>query len=334
MNGIRKAAAFAALLWAVFALVGGGITLVDRTEEPVAKPPVTTYKTPGGLDETQLAKEFATDVNELGFRPGEVTVGQVNWDANPVDHRVGAFGEQVRSQEDMTVFLASDTEKGRAARQHQLLSVPESERARILDGDVYVPVQFNTDIKYAGNSYWMDGKLVEGGEVTAKAGDVFWVPVGKDYEIYWEAAVRADCKNPGLKVRPRPHRHPTPHPHPTPTPTTPHECVEIPGNGKLECNPKSSDKEDYRRPGDSGEGQDVGEGDKPRVTVDTPAEDDPPEVDTDDEDADGDEPGDESGGSAPGADSSDSDDGDDPPAEGGDDDSGEDTNDGSAGDAP
>lgn len=74
------------------------------------------------------------------------------------------------------------------------------------------------------------------------------------------------CGNPVFPGKPGLPEVPTDNP-PTPTP---------PGN-----TPKSSDPNDYRRPGDGGKGQDVGTGTKPVVPeVTTPAETTPPQVET------------------------------------------------------
>ena len=188
------------------------------TTEP--SPTETVTPTPKGLDEKKVGKAFAREMHRLGFQPGEVSVGTVDWSKNPVDHRGGAVGTRVESPEELTSFLASDSKEGSAARRHNLKAVPVAERERVLDGSNYIPVQYKVGIQYGGNTYWEGDKLMRGGKVVAKAGDVFWVYMTKNYKIVWDAAVRADCSNPGLVRPPRPHRPPSTTP-PTPNPKCP-----------------------------------------------------------------------------------------------------------------
>lgn len=95
---------------------------------------------------------------------------------------------------------------------------------------------------------------------------------------------------------------PTDNPEPPEKPSEPSEP---------ELAPKSENPADYRQPGDSGKGADVGTGTKPKAFVSTPAESSPPKVETRKESTNGNgsgvtdavtnPPGSETGGSAPGA---------------------------------
>lgn len=236
-------------------------------------PEATATPAPAGLNERKLARAFAREMSDLGFKSGQASVGKVDWDKNPVDRRRGAFGGRIESQKELTRFLNSDTKEGRAARRHVLNAVPTSERERVLDGHNYVPVQYNVDIQYAGNGIWQGGKLKRGGKMVTKAGDVFWVYVTSDYDIVWDASNRADCANPGVLKPPSPHKPPpgkkTP-PKPKEPPKTP------PGGGGCEpgecpppLTPKSSNPDDYTVPAGI-----------PKAKVRKPADSRPPKVKT------------------------------------------------------
>ncbi len=182
----------------------------STANQPTAIPSATETVTPApkGLDENKVAKAFAQYTKGKGFKAGEVQVGKVDWTKNPVDHRGGAVGAQVKNQTELTQFLNGSSAQSQAGRQHVLAAVPKSEQARVLNGENYIPVQYLVGVQYGGNTYWQNGKLVRGGKVVAEAGDVFWVFVGQDYKIYWDAAIRSDCRNPGLSHPPVPHRTP------------------------------------------------------------------------------------------------------------------------------
>jgi len=249
-----------------------GSPSADPTGTPSASPSDSASPTPTetitaapeGLDEDKLAKSFAHEFKNLGFRPGEVSVGTVDWEKNPIDHRQGAFGDGVKSQAELTEFLNSDTPRGTAARQHILNAVPKSEHERVLNGENFIPVQYNVNIQYGGNATWVNDKLVRGGKVVAEDGDVFYVFVGEDYKIYWDASVRSDCENPGANKPPRPVRPPpgggcvrncNPQPpcihncHPQPP-----KCVEIPGNGVVDCGGGKDPSQDPAAQGNAPQG--------------------------------------------------------------------------------
>lgn len=199
---------------------------------------VTLTGVPLDLTTDQTAQALADALVAAGWQPDQIKVGKVDWSKNPYDVGRETFVDrQIRTQQDLARVLSNPQNAAeKAVRKHiksALKDLPESERERAMTGQGFVPVQFMEEVCFTGNTFYAGGKAHREGDVCKKAGDIWWVYVGSDGTVHWDASVRADCGNPGVLKPPRP-KHPkptptptkTPKPSPTPTPTKPTKTPE------------------------------------------------------------------------------------------------------------
>lgn len=186
---------------------------------------IVSTATPIDLTSEQVAKALAADLVAQGFSPDQIRVGTVDVDENAFDPGANAFAPRsLNSVEKLKAQINGASPQAQATRQHLLAAVPKSERARLLSGRGFVPLQFKVKTCLQGNTYYLGGKAVRGSVTCHEAGDVIWVYVGSDGKVYWDASVRGDCSNPGMTAPPRPalpHRG-SPRPSSTPTPASTH----------------------------------------------------------------------------------------------------------------
>ena len=232
-----------------------------------------------------------------GFSDGDYVVGEERLDRSlPYFEAAGplAFGQGVvvDTRDRLAEAFDSDEPALAAMAQAQVTKLDGVAPAEeVLDASNWEVVQLLVPSTATGNSGFVDGTPVATGERSAEAGDAYWLFVDPSTCLVPRAvatstgepvdpatpetekpvaAVRVGCINPTDGV------------HPTPPPT--HEEPACPPDQVVNDNgvcvtPKSDEPIDYRQPGDSGAGADVGNGARPPSTVDGPAQP-PAEVET------------------------------------------------------
>jgi len=213
-----------------------------------------------------------------GFEPGQVKVGEknVSFQGAPEERGIAAFSKRtLKTPEAVGAFLREDTDESRKAKERvigainahgweklaallqahpkaskkekeqfaaQIQKDTEEEVARALSGEGYFPVQVTVAARVLGTTYYKDGKVLESGEWRSVGPeDVFWLFLGRDGKILFDAAIRADCGNPNLRlVTPIPpgERPPTPIEKPCPhqgdVPDENGVCPKHPGENPLD----------------------------------------------------------------------------------------------------
>lgn len=141
-----------------------------------------------------------------GWTKGEVVTGdKIDWEKNRRDAGPQAFAKETID----TVEKYAEHRKGTSAADIAGTKIvtdntPAELHATFLRGEGVIPVQF-TQASCVNGSTGFDGqKVIRFAELCYEPGDIWWVPVGPDGTVYWAAAVRADCGNPGLYLVPYP----------------------------------------------------------------------------------------------------------------------------------
>lgn len=221
-------------------------TASSTATEPSLPPIQADMKKNGGGDE---GEEYVLD-EDVNPELDKSTTGNSAFNINGI-----------RTPQAMVDWLSTKTTRGLAA----ITSTKDKTEAGedlILDSENWHVLQALTDGHLTDNTGFVDGRTINVGLRDIKHGDLFLVfvnPVNQKL-IYFRGA----CANP-QGFTPQLEPKPTPTPNPTTTPTT-------------TLQPKSSDPDDYKQPGDGTE-RDSGEGTKPIVpTVSETAESTPPEV--------------------------------------------------------
>lgn len=198
-----------------------------------AKPSTTTTTKPVDPDDVfdQINDKFQD------FEPGQVKVGEKNvtFQGAPEERGIAAFSQRtLKTPEEVGAFLQEDTEVSRAAKERvvgainahgweklvallqshpkaskkekeqfaaQIRKDNEEEIQRALSGEGYFPVQVTVAARVLGTTYFKDGKVLESGEWRSVGPkDVFWLFLGRDGKILFDAAIRADCGNPNITL--------------------------------------------------------------------------------------------------------------------------------------
>jgi hypothetical protein len=185
------------------------------------------------------ADDIANQVPEVfdGFEPEDIAVGSdsVVFEGAAEERGTAAFSQRtLKTPEEVGKFLNEDTDVSRAAKQrvidainrrgweklaallqaHPKASKKEKEQfaaqirkdnkeetKRALSGEGYFPVQVKVAARVLGTTYFKDGQVLESGEWRSVGpNDVFWLFLGRDGKILFDAAIRADCGNPNLRL--------------------------------------------------------------------------------------------------------------------------------------
>ena len=148
--------------------------------------------------------ELASELAKAGWNKGDFTFGQVDWSKNVYDAGSRKFSPNwINSSANIGEFLGSSSAESQAAAGHLKSVLPDGEYARAMNGNGFIPIQFNREACLTGNGYFLDGYKV-GGQTCHSAGDVVWVYIAQDGTVYWDASIRADCANPGMTEIPTP----------------------------------------------------------------------------------------------------------------------------------
>lgn len=171
-----------------------------------------TVALPKSTDSQKAADSLAKSLAPMGWTKGEVVTGnKIDWSKNRRDAGRQAFVAQTIN----TPAKYAEHRKGTSASDKAGTKIvtdntPAELHASFLRGESVIPVQFTTDSCVNGNTGFDGHEVVHFDKICHEAGDIWWVPVGPDGTVYWAAAVRADCGNPGVYVAPFPRNKPAP----------------------------------------------------------------------------------------------------------------------------
>lgn len=209
-------------------------------------------------------------LQDAGWKPNEYSLN-VDASTDTSTSGPGAFTkENIKSTGDMVRFLKENSDESKTIVSALKQQTGASD-AEILDVGNWVAVQSKTEYRYPGNTSFSNGSIVDVGARDGSNGDIFFlfVPPNGNPPVPFRGA----CGNPQRGM-------PTPNiitvtPARPSIPGTPDTPITPPGD-----TPKSSDIEDYQRPG-TDDTTDSGVDVKPVVPpVTTPVEETPPAVDT------------------------------------------------------
>lgn len=195
------------------------VGILEQNEKSDAK--ATVIKSAGGVTDAQASKALGKALADAGWKPGDIRVNNV--DETQHTEQAGTYRyskDRLRTKSKLVSYLNGTSPAASANRNLILGMVPASERARLLSGEGYYNVQFMKDSCLSGNTYYKDGKVYTVDSICHKKGDIIWVYVGSNGNVYWGATVRDDCGNGHLNSAPTPKSPPTPN-QPTPTPPQP-----------------------------------------------------------------------------------------------------------------
>ena len=164
-------------------------------------------------DVSAAADSLAKSLAQMGWQKGEVVTGdKIDWSKNRYDAGSQKFVEQsINTPAKYAAHLNGPSSSDKAARQITLDYTPSKYHAMFLRGENVVAVQFTKDSCVNGNTGWDGHAVVHFDKICHWAGDIWWVPVSPDDgTVYWAAATRADCGNPGAYVAPYPRNRPAP----------------------------------------------------------------------------------------------------------------------------
>jgi hypothetical protein len=161
---------------------------------------------------TGAADSLAKSLAPMGWQKGEVVVGnKIDWSKNRYDAGAQKFVEQgIDTPAKYAAHLNGSRAADKAAKEIVMDNTPAELHAMFLRGENVIPVQFTKDSCVNGNTGYDGHKVVRFDKICHEAGDIWWVPVGPDGTVYWAAAVRADCGNPGVYSAPYPRNRPAP----------------------------------------------------------------------------------------------------------------------------
>lgn len=238
---------------------------------------INTTNNPNALSGTSVtsAKAHAVEVANMVMHNAGWGIDEYSLDINASTDAStsgdGAFSkENIKSSGDMVRFLKNNSNESKTIVT-ELKKQTGASDAEILDVGNWVAVQSKTNYSYPGNTSFQNGSIVDVGARDGSNGDIFFlfVPPNGNPPVPFRGA----CANPQRGM-------PTPSITVTPvkpgTPVIPNPPIITPPGD----NQKSSDIEDYQRPGND-DTTDSGVDVKPVVPpVTTPVEETPPAVDT------------------------------------------------------
>ncbi|MEI7539616.1 MAG: hypothetical protein WCJ36_02505 [Candidatus Saccharibacteria bacterium] len=232
----------------VTAFLAAGIVYIgpmfQSTASTKIQPPATIVTTP--VDKTaQLAKVKET-MATAGWSESDYKVVDIDPTKDQSTGGDGSFDKNgIRDPNSMVTFLKSGQEASNALL-GKIQKETDSKYADITNPENWVVIQSNAPFKYTGNTGYKNGTVVNVGSKDGKSGDIFMLFVSPKLDKV--TSVRGACANPQ--------------------------------NNIPVLTPKSSNINDYQRPGTDNT-TDSGTGVKPKVpTVTTPAESSPPVVET------------------------------------------------------
>ena len=146
-------------------------------------------------------KNMRDDLTAAGWQPDQFNVFNVDWNIHKVERGSGAFTTYtLTSEAEVWEFLKGDTATAKAA-----VRFMEENGAPLDKIKGFIPFQTLEPIDLHHNTFFdgTNARVLDKAR-SHSAGFVMWIPYDENGELYWGAAIAADCGNAGTSAVPSP----------------------------------------------------------------------------------------------------------------------------------
>ena len=146
-------------------------------------------------------KNMRDDLTAAGWQPDQFNVFNVDWNIHKVERGSGAFTTYtLTSEAEVWEFLKGNTATAKAA-----VRFMEENGAPLDKIKGFIPFQTLEPIDLHHNTFFdgTNARVLDKAR-SHSAGFVMWIPYDENGELYWGAAIAADCGNAGTSAVPSP----------------------------------------------------------------------------------------------------------------------------------
>ena len=181
--------------------LSGGNEITSPGHADVAAPANPGDNTPTPeVNNAEYDANFNSDLAKYfpGFSRDQLRIGsEVDWSVHQEQRGHNAFTTHtVKSGAEYAAFLKSDSPQAKALLQRiENSNASEQDKEEALNGQNFILIQPTVASEAIDNSYFVNGKAVDGAPIEHKANDVYLMKLASSGHMLPDLSTRADCGN-------------------------------------------------------------------------------------------------------------------------------------------